>query len=327
MARRRSEAEIRKAVEADLQALVTLILRAFADVREQQSGEVLARIWADWEANHVPAIDLSSVILAEVAGTAAGFATYGLNDATRIGTVSDNAVLPEYRGQGIGGQLLNAVLSLMEQAGMEFAQVSTGLEESYAPARRMYERQGFKPLCRSILYGRELAQHGEETSGSVAAIIRRAGEADRETLVKLIVRAFADVTVLRWREEQFGIIGGRGWEEWEADLMRAIDIEHVTIAEVSGKAVGFATYELDHATRIGNVSDNAVLPQYRGRGIGGRLLERVLGLMEEAGMEYAQVSTGLEDGYAPARRMYERQGFKPIHRSVLYMMQLSKSAM
>ena len=158
------------------------------------------------------------------------------------------------------------------------------------------------------------------------ARIRQAVEADRETLTELIVHAFADVTTNRWRERQFGVIGGRTWDEWEADIMRTIDIEQVIIAEVGSKAVGFATYELDGATRIGTVSDNAVLPDYRGRGIGAQLLARVLRLLEEAGMEFAQVSTGSEDPCTPARRMYERQGFRPFFRSVYYMKQLAQGA-
>jgi len=153
------------------------------------------------------------------------------------------------------------------------------------------------------------------------ATIRQAVEADRETLIQLIVRAFADVTVLRWREERCGVIGGRRWEEWEADLMRTVDVNRVIVAEVNGQAVGFAVYELDDKTRIGNVSDNAVLPEFRRRGIGERLIAHVLILMKEAGMELAQVSTGLEDAYAPARRMYERQGFEEIYQSVFYMKQ------
>ncbi len=154
--------------------------------------------------------------------------------------------------------------------------------------------------------------------------IRQAAEADRDTLAELIVRAFADVTTNRWREEQFGIIGGRSWDEWEADIMRTIDVDRVIIAESAGKAVGFATYELDEATRIGTVSDNAVLPEYRGRGIGAQHLTRVLGLMEAAGMEFAEVSTGSDDPYTPARRMYERQGFTPYFRSVYYMKKLAQ---
>ena len=154
--------------------------------------------------------------------------------------------------------------------------------------------------------------------------IRQAVEADRDSLAELIVRAFADVTTNRSREEQFGIIGGRPWDEWEADIMRTIAVDRVIIAEAAGVAVGFATYELDEATRIGTVSDNAVLPEYRGRGIGAQLLTRVLGLMAAAGMEFAEVSTGSDDPYMPARRMYERQGFTPYFRSISYMKKLAQ---
>ena len=162
------------------------------------------------------------------------------------------------------------------------------------------------------------------TMSAIDVTIRRAVEADRGTLIELIVRGFAEVTVNRWREERYGIIGGRTWDEWKADDMRTIDINNVVIAEVDGKAVGFATYHVNEETRIGTVGNNAVLPEYRGRGIGGRLDARVLEFIAEAGMEFAQVSTGLEDCYEPARRMYERQGFEPLNRSIVYMMRLSE---
>jgi len=134
---------------------------AFRDVRERQSGEVYCRTWQDWEAdlNHVLE---SSNVVAEVAGKLVGFATYELNGATCIGTVSDNAVLPAYRSRGIGRQLLECVLGQIEAAGMEFAQVSTGLEGPYMPARRMYARQGFEPLHRSIRYVKKLPQSAEQ---------------------------------------------------------------------------------------------------------------------------------------------------------------------
>ncbi len=152
------EFNIRQAVEADREILVELFVLAYEDVRAQQDGDMLERIWDEWKAELPHMIDIKRVIIAEVAGRAVGFATYQLNDATRIGTVDDNAVLPEFRGRGIGARLLAFVLKQIEAAGMEFAQVSTGLEAPYAPARRMYERQGFTPLNRSVTYFRELGQ-------------------------------------------------------------------------------------------------------------------------------------------------------------------------
>ena len=162
------------------------------------------------------------------------------------------------------------------------------------------------------------------TTNAAEVSVRRAVEADRETLIELIIRGFEDVTVHRWREQRYGVIGGRTWDEWKADDMRQIDVSQVVIAEVEGKPVGFATFHVNERTRIGSVGNNAVLPEYRGRGIGGQLHACVLELIKEAGMEFAQVSTGLEDHYEPARRMYERQGFKPLNRSVVYMMRLSE---
>ena len=154
-----TEFAIRQAVAADREALIGCIVSAYADVRPRRRADVLERIWQEWQADLPRSIDINKVIVAEADGKIVGFASYRLNDTTRIGTVDDNAVLPVYRGRGIGGRLLARVLALIAAAGMEFAQVATGLEEPYAPARRMYERQAFEPLHRSVTYVKKLAQH------------------------------------------------------------------------------------------------------------------------------------------------------------------------
>ena len=156
MNRQHTAVKIRQAVEADREILIELFVLAYEDVRAQQFGDILERIWDEWEADLRQEIDIKKVIIAEIDDVAVGFSSYKLNHATRIGTVDDNAVLPAYRG--IGGQLLARVLEIIEAAGMEFAQVSTGLEEPYASARRMYERQDFTPYFRSIYYMKKLAQ-------------------------------------------------------------------------------------------------------------------------------------------------------------------------
>ena len=165
MESQRAAVAIRQAVEADRETITELCVRAYADVRAQQPGEILDCIWEEWKANLPQTIDIKRIVVAEIDGEAVGFASYKLDDAARIGTVDDNAVLPYYRGRGVGRQMLARVLAIMEAAGMEFAQVSTGLEEPYASARRMYERQGFEPLHRSVTYSKRLVVQHDRIDG------------------------------------------------------------------------------------------------------------------------------------------------------------------
>ena len=51
------------------------------------------------------------------------------------------AVLPERQGQGIGSQLLRAVLDYSEEAGLAGVVLYTS---EYAPAFQFYEKHGFK---------------------------------------------------------------------------------------------------------------------------------------------------------------------------------------
>jgi ribosomal protein S18 acetylase RimI-like enzyme len=56
------------------------------------------------------------------------------------------AVHPEYQNQGIGTRLNSFVLQKMKERGMKLAVVSTGGDESHAPARRTYEKAGYTAL-------------------------------------------------------------------------------------------------------------------------------------------------------------------------------------
>jgi ribosomal protein S18 acetylase RimI-like enzyme len=61
--------------------------------------------------------------------------------------------------------------------------------------------------------------------------------------------------------------------------------------------------------RIGEVETLGVLPEFRGRGIGGRLLDVLDGELAAAGVR--DVVIGALAGNAAAIRLYERRGFRP----------------
>ena len=95
------------------------------------------------------------------------------------------------------------------------------------------------------------------------------------------------------------------------------------VLEEDNQVVGFLTYFLDEKKKIGEIGNNAIHPDYQGKGLGGAMHQEALKRFKESGMLYAQVGTWLDDAHIPARKAYEKLGFIPIIRSVRYYMKLS----
>ena len=92
----------------------------------------------------------------------------------------------------------------------------------------------------------------------------------------------------------------------------------IFICEEDGKIVGFVTFRLNHITGIGEICNNAVDPDCGLKGIGQQMYKAVLAHFVKKGMLYAEVTTGLDEGHAPARRAYERAGFDIRSENVTY---------
>ncbi|GAB5481082.1 MAG: GNAT family N-acetyltransferase [Parasphingorhabdus sp.] len=117
------------------------------------------------------------------------------------------------------------------------------------------------------------------------------------------------------------IIYGNGEDEQGAYLDRIClpDSGHyVLVATNEEKIIGFCGGSLDTKSRIGTLGLNAVHPNFTDRGVGTGLYENMLGWMKEQGMFAVQVSTGGDPSHAPARRAYEKVGFKKSIPSLLY---------
>ena len=126
-------------------------------------------------------------------------------------------------------------------------------------------------------------------------------------------------------EEEFGSIGDESWDRWLVPKVMSrvwSEISSLLVTEVDGRIAGFITYGLDGARGVGSIHYNAVSSDFQGRGVGTLQVQRVLEIFREAGMRYATVGTGLNEGHAPARRMYEKAGFKQIITYVMYAQKL-----
>lgn len=160
--------------------------------------------------------------------------------------------------------------------------------------------------------------------------VRDMRDGETETLVEIAVAAWGPIYA-QFRamlgEELFAMIypdwrarkAGQIRDACEPGSPRRMD---VLVAEEAGRIVGFVTFRVDAGTSVGEIGNNAVRPEERGRGIAPRLYEAALQRMRGEGMRYARVHTGLDPSHAPARRAYEKVGFHIQVPSVVYFRKL-----
>jgi GNAT superfamily N-acetyltransferase len=138
-------------VEADLarrdhQDAVVRLISAYASDPMGNSGplpsDVLERLIPGLRSHPT-----TLILLAYVNGTAVGIATCFVGFSTfyarPLVNVHDLAVLPEFRGQGVGRQLLESVTGKARQLGC--CKVTLEVHEANARAKQMYEAAGFAP--------------------------------------------------------------------------------------------------------------------------------------------------------------------------------------
>jgi ribosomal protein S18 acetylase RimI-like enzyme len=146
---------IRPFKDTDINMLITLTLLAFEPIfnsfKRILGLHIYPIIYPDWRKMQTEGIEKMSqdqqisLWVAEVDEKVVGFIAYEIHaDATA--EVQFLAVHPEHQNRGIGTQLNTFVLQKMKVNGVKLAIVSTGGDESHAPARRSYEKAGYIAL-------------------------------------------------------------------------------------------------------------------------------------------------------------------------------------
>ena len=154
--------------------------------------------------------------------------------------------------------------------------------------------------------------------------IRAVRPEDVDTICDIAVRAWEPIFAefRRCMGDEMFEAKHDGWREDKAAQVRNHAENHpdwVIVTELDGRAVGFLTFVIKEQQSFGEIGNNAVDPEYQGRGLGAAQCARALELFREAGLKYAEVWTGLDDSHAPARAMYEKAGFGQTWPAVTYM--------
>lgn len=161
---------------------------------------------------------------------------------------------------------------------------------------------------------------------SALQTIRPVTDGDLPAIEK-IVREIWGMGVDAALEEQYGLIGGKPWQDWASksviEFMRKSP-DYGYVIEIDGEIAGFGNYSLNTEKRIGTIGYNGVSPRFRGQGLGTKLLDYGLSKIKNSGMQMVVVMTGLNNGFASARRMYEKAGFAPVIQNVTYAMRIAE---
>ena len=106
--------------------------------------------------------------------------------------------------------------------------------------------------------------------------------------------------------------------DWRARQQRDVEsvlfdeANTVWVAEEGGSVVGFAAATVHAEDEMGEVLMLAVDPQSQNRGIGTKLTDCATDWIRESGMPVAFISTGGDPGHAPARRTYDKSGYREL---------------
>ena len=149
---------VRQATLEDLDRIYEIVAAAFgpfcaAKLLEDEFGVIDGKSWVEHKAGSV--VDacrghMGCVIVAEEEGQVVGFASFGCKGD--LGMVGNNAVDPRYQGRGIGTLQIRRVLEIMRDRGVTRFCVTTMAHDR--PARRVYEKLGFRECRRSAMWAR-----------------------------------------------------------------------------------------------------------------------------------------------------------------------------
>jgi len=126
-------------------------------------------------------------------------------------------------------------------------------------------------------------------------------------------------------EEKYGAVGDEAWDRWLIPkIMSRLyeELDSVWVTEQDGEILGFVSYGMSSARKVGTIHYNGVALAGRGQGIGTLQVRKALELFREAGMQIACVGTGLNEGHAAARHVYEKCGFEPLIEYRMYAQKL-----
>ena len=158
-------------------------------------------------------------------------------------------------------------------------------------------------------------------------MIRKYTSSDLEILREITIICFEQVSIDKNIEDQYGFINAVDWKIRKAmhiDADVKINPDGIFIAEVRNKVAGYITTRINQVTKIGEIPNLAVHPEFQHQGLGKQLIQTALDYFQQEGMHMAKIET-LEQNPV-GTTFYPKMGFTEIARQIHYVQPLNLEA-
>ena len=146
---------------------------------------------------------------------------------------------------------------------------------------------------------------------------------DLPALREITVEAFDGVSIDQNMEREFGPIRGRDWTWRKArhiDHDAGRDPAGIFVLQMDDRTVGDISTWQDTEAGIGFIPNFGIRAEYRGRGLGRRLIEHALDHFRQCGLTHARIET--LDQNPIGNHLYPSVGFREVARQVHFAMEL-----
>jgi ribosomal protein S18 acetylase RimI-like enzyme len=154
-------------------------------------------------------------------------------------------------------------------------------------------------------------------------LIRPYRPLDLPALKAITVAAFDGVSIDQGIENEFGPVNGHDWRWRKArdlDDDAARDPGGIFVAEQEEQVVGYVTTWQDRAAGIGHIPNIAIAAEFRGHGLGRKLLEHALAHFRQAGLSHAKIETLVQNEIG--NHLYRSLGFREAARQIHFVADL-----
>jgi ribosomal protein S18 acetylase RimI-like enzyme len=146
----------------DLEAMKQLTVEAFDGVTLEQNieehlGEVGGHDWRWRKARHLDedaAANPGGIFIAEAAGTLVGYITTQVDREAGKGRIPNLAVAAEFRGHGLGRELIEHALEYFREQGLAYAVIETMAQN--VAGNHVYPACGFVEVARQVHFAKRL---------------------------------------------------------------------------------------------------------------------------------------------------------------------------